>query len=311
MDIDIFFLGTSAGVPTPSRNVSSILIRRKGELIFFDFGEGSQRQLFRLGIGLGNNIKIFFTHVHGDHILGLFPLLQTLTLFKRTKELMIFGPPKLRQMIEYFIDFMEVMPSYEIVFHEVYDGAVFKFEEYEVSAIKNVHTSWSFSYRFQEYGRSGKFNVRKAIEDGVPRSVWKSLADGKDVQIDNRIYHARDYLIPIEIKGRSVVISGDTAPFKRMVDFAKNCDVLIHESTFLHDMKKRSLETLHTTSYEAAKIASEANAKILVLTHFSARYDNPNVLLEEARVIFPSTFLANDLEQLTIPYVKPEIYDKL
>ncbi len=311
MEIELYFLGTSAGVPTPHRNVTSIVMRRKGEMIFFDMGEGTQRQLFKLGLGLGKVIKIFFTHIHGDHIMGFFPLLQTLTLFKRTKELLIYGPPKLKSLIDYFLSFLEVDLPFEMSFTEVYDGVIFEFDEYYVKAIKNSHTSWSFSYRFQEYGRSGKFNVKKALEDKVPRHLWKDLAMGKDVVINGKKFKSKDYIIPVSIKGRSIVISGDTSPFKRMISFSKDCDVLIHEATFLHELKERSLETLHTTALEAAKIAKEANAKILILTHFSARYEDPNPLLEEARRIFPSTFLAEDLQNLTIPYVKPIFYDKL
>lgn len=311
MEIEIYFLGTSAGVPTPNRNVTSIVMRRKGEMIFFDMGEGAQRQLFRLGLGLGKTIKIFFTHIHGDHIMGLFPFIQTLTLFKRTKELFIYGPPKLKSLIEYFLSFLEVDLPFEMYFTEVYDGAIFEFDEYYVKAIKNSHTSWSFSYRFQEHGRTGKFNVRKALNNGVPRNVWKDLASGRDVIIDGKKFKSSDYIIPINIKGRSVVISGDTSPFKRMVSFSRECDVLIHEATFLHELKERSLETLHTTALEAAKLAKEANVKVLVLTHFSARYEDPSPLLEEARRVFPSTFLAKDLENLTIPYVKPSIYNEL
>jgi len=311
MDIEVYFLGTSAGVPTPNRNVTSIVVRRKGELIFFDMGEGTQRQLFKLGLGFGKTIKVFFTHIHGDHIMGFFPLIQTLTLFKRTEKLLVFGPPKMRPMIEYFLSFLEIEPNFDMEFIEVYDGAKFEFNEYYIEAIKNSHTSWSFSYRFQEYGRPGKFNVKKALEDGIPKHLWRDLADGKDVYLNGRLIKSVDYIIPLNIKGRSIVISGDTSPFKRMILFSRDCDVLIHEATFLHEMKARSLETLHTTALEAAEIAKEANVKILVLTHFSARYEDPKPLLEEARRIFPSTFLAEDLNGLIIPYVKPIYYSDL
>ena len=306
MNIDVFFLGTSAGVPTVERNVSSILLRRKGELIFFDMGEGTQRQVFKLGIGFGKSVKIFFTHIHGDHIFGLFPLLQTLTLFKRTKELKIYGPPKLLALVNYILDFLEVRPSFIIELNEVYDGAVFDFGVYFIEAIKNSHTSWSFSYKFKEVGRPGKFNVIKAEKEKIPKKYWKKLANGMDVTLENgKIVKASDFLIPPPIRGRCIVISGDTSPFQRMVEFAKGCDVLIHEATFMHDLKNRSIETLHTTALEAAKIAALSNSKILILTHFSARYEDLSPLLYEARKIFPATFLAKDLVSLSIPYVKP------
>ncbi len=311
LNIDIFFLGTSAGVPTVERNVSSILIRRKGELIFFDIGEGTQKQIFKLGIGFGKSIKVFFTHIHGDHIFGLFPLLQTLTLFKRTKRLDVFAPPKLIYLIKYLIDYLDILPPFEIEMHEVYDGAIFQFKEYYVEAIKNSHTSWSFSYKLEEYGKPGKFNVDRAEKLRIPKIYWKDLSRGRDVILENGKYiRSKDFLIPPPIKGRCIVISGDTSPFERIVKFAENCDVLIHEATFTEDLKSRSIETLHTTAKQAAEIALRSNAKILVLTHFSARYEDLTPLLYEARKIFPATFLASDLSHLTIPYVKPPSYRK-
>jgi len=305
MDIKIYFLGTSAGIPTQDRNVTSILLRYGSEHLFFDFGEGTQRQLYRKGLGLGRDLKIFITHIHGDHILGLFPLLQTLSLFKRTEELIIHGPPKLKTLIDLFLEYSESEPTYTLTFKNVYDGLVLDYGSYTVTAFRNSHTSWSFSYRFQEKRRDYKFNVNKALEEGLPKHLWRKLSNGEDVVYQGVRYRWRDFVIPQNIKPRSVVISGDTMPYKKVLDAAKGCDVLIHESTFLHELLDRSLLTRHTTALQAAMIARDANVKILVLTHFSARYKDLGELLNEARRIFPSTFLATDLEELVIPYIKP------
>ncbi len=304
MDIEVRFLGTSAGVPTAERNVSSILVRRKGESIFFDFGEGTQRQLFNAGLGFGKTIRIFITHIHGDHILGLFPALQTLSLFKRTSRVSIHGPPKLFTLIDYFIEYIENDLPFELEYNSVYDGAVFDYGEYVVRAVRNSHTSWSFSYRFEEKIRSWSFDVYRAVRDGVPKTAWRSLAEGRDVTIDGRLYRAKDYIIEGAVHRRSIVVSGDTMPHEKVVELSRDADVLIHESTFLDELRDRALLTKHTTAIQAAEIAREADVKILVLTHFSARYRDVSPLVSEARKIFPATFSAKDLDSLVIPYVK-------
>ncbi len=305
MDIKLYFLGTSAGVPTKDRNVSSILVRFGGEYIFFDFGEGTQRQLFRLGLGIGRRLKIFVTHIHGDHILGLLPTLQTLSLFKRTEELIIHGPPKLKQLIDFFLEFVESEPTFPIRFKNVYDGAVYDYGDYYVKAFRNSHTSWSFSYRFEERRRGWRFDVEKALKEDIPKEYWRVLSGGEDVTIGNKVYRWVDFVKPLNVRPRSIFISGDTMPHKRAVEAAREVDVLIHEATFLHELLERSLLTKHTTALQAAEIAKAANAKILVLTHFSARYEDASPLLNEARRIFPATFLAEELGELIIPYVKP------
>ena len=303
--IRIIFLGTSAGVPTKDRNVSSILVIRKGEYIFFDFGEGTQRQVFKLGLGFRKNIKIFITHMHGDHVLGVPGLLQTLTLFRREEPLYIYGPSILKEFIDLSLDILNVEPSFEIKFTSVYNGSEFRFREYLIKAMRNVHGGLSFSYMLKEYDRPGTFNVELAKGLGIPKIYWSMLSKGKDIVYNDRIFRSMDFFIPPPIKGRKVIYSGDTMPCEDMIEFAKNADVLIHEATYTSSHKERSILTMHTTAEDAAKIAKKSNAKILVLTHFSARYADTSALIDEARKIFPATFIANDLEYLDIPYIKP------
>jgi ribonuclease Z len=303
--IKIIFLGTSAGVPTKDRNVTSILLIRKGEHIYFDFGEGTQRQVFKIGLGFRKKIKIFVTHMHGDHVLGIPALLQTLSLFKREDPLYIYGPPPLREFINISIDMLNVEPSFEIKFHPVYNGVEFKFREYYIKALKNAHGGPSFSYMFKEYDRPGVFNVELAEKLGIPKILWGRLSRGKDITYNGKKYKHQDFFIPPPIRGRKVVFSGDTMPFKEMIEFAKDADVLIHEATYTSQYKDRSLLTMHATAREVAEIAKKSNVKILILTHFSARYGDTTEILNEAREIFPATFIANDLQYIDIPYIKP------
>ncbi len=305
MEIKVYFLGTSAGVPTKDRNVSSILLVRKGEQIFFDFGEGTQKQLFKLGLGFRRKLKIFITHMHGDHIFGLPPLLQTLSLFKRQDPLYIYGPKPLKDFIDYFIAFMNVEPEYKIVFNEVNDGKKFEFPEYYVQAVKSDHDDYSYSYIFKEYDRPGRFNRALAEELNIPRNLWGPLSKGRDIEWNGKIYRAGDFFIPPPIRGRKIVYTGDTRPLESLIDYAYGADVLIHEATYTDKYIDRGLANKHSTAREAAEIALKSDVKILVLTHFSARYSNTDELLAEARKVFPSTFLAKDLEFIEIPYVKP------
>ena len=303
--IRIIFLGTSAGVPTKDRNVTSILILRRGEYIFFDFGEGTQRQVFTLGLGFRKRIKIFITHMHGDHILGLPGLLQTLSLFRRTAPLLIYGPPQLEQFIDISIEMMNVELSFPVKFHPVHDGAEFRFREYYIRAKRNLHWGLSFSYMLKEYDRPGTFNVELASSLGIPKEYWGPLSRGEDIVYDGKLYRSADFFIPPPIRGRKIVFSGDTMPFEDMVSFAENADVLIHEATYTTNYHDRSLETQHSTAREAAEIAKRSNVKILVLTHFSARYSDVDEMVMEAREIFPSAFIANDFDYIDIPYIKP------
>lgn len=302
--IRIIFLGTSAGVPTSDRNVTSILVLRRGDYIFFDFGEGTQRQVFKLRLGFRKNLKIFITHMHGDHILGLPGLIQTLTLFRRKDPLEIYGPPQLEQFINIVVEMMNVEPSFQIIFHPVYDGIVFKFKEYYIQAIRNIHGGLSFSYMLKEYDRLGTFNAELASSLGIPKVLWGRLSRGKDIVFNRKHYRSKDFFIPPPIKGRKIVYSGDTMPFDGMIKFAHDADVLIHEATYTSNYYNRSLETQHSTAKDAAEIALKADVKILVLTHFSARYTDVDELLNEARMIFPSSFVAEDLSSIDIPYVK-------
>lgn len=305
MEIKIFFLGTSAGVPTKDRNVSSILMLRKGEQIFFDFGEGTQKQLFSLGLGFRRKMKIFITHMHGDHIFGLPPLFQTLTLFRRKDPLNIYGPKPLKDFIDYFITFLSVEPEYKIIFNQVNDGKKFEFGEYYIQAVKSDHDEYSYAYIFKEYDRPGRFNRELAEELGIPQRLWGPLSKGKNIVWEGKEYVSSRFFIPPPIKGRKVIYTGDTRPFDDLIEYAKNADLLIHEATYTDKYLDRGIANKHSTAREAAEIALKSNVKILVLTHFSARYSDVDELLAEARKIFPATFVVNDLDYVEIPYVKP------
>lgn len=296
-------MGTSAGIPTKKRNVSSVVVRRGGEYLFIDMGEGTQRQAVKMGIGIRHNIRIIISHLHGDHVLGLLPMLQTLSLFKKETPLEIYGPRGIKQFIHANMRILDIEPTFPIYIHYLRDGSEYDLGEYVIKSIKNEHCMFSYSIAIEEKPRPGKFNPERAKADGIPVEYWSKLKRGEDMEISGKVYRARNYVTP-PYRGRKIVISGDTRPFKKMVKFSKNADILIHEATFANDKIDRSIETKHTTAVEAARIAKEANVKVLILTHFSARYDDASILVEEARKIFPSVFAAEDFMRIEIPIPK-------
>jgi ribonuclease Z len=304
--MEILFLGTSAGIPTKKRNVSSIVIRRGGEYLFIDVGEGTQRQAVKAGIGIRRNMKIIISHLHGDHVLGLIPMLQTLCLFKRDIPLDIYGPRGIKQFLNINMSLLDIEPEFMINIHYLSDGSIYDMGEYTLHAIKNEHCKYSYSIAIVEKPRPGKFNPEKASKDRIPVEYWGRLKKGEDIEINGKIYYAKNYVSP-PYRGRKIVISGDTRPFRKMIKFSKEADVLIHEATFANDKIDRSIETKHTTAIEAAKIAKAANVKVLILTHFSARYEDASILVEEARKIFPAVFAAEDFMRIEVPLPKKHL----
>lgn len=299
----IIFLGTAASIPTNDRALPSIIIQREGDILMFDCGEGTQRQMIKARIGLNRNMLIFITHMHGDHILGLPGILQTMSLLGRDKPLEIYGPPGIRDFMESIIRTVRFWLGFPVNIHEVkLEGTIHDSKEYEVQAVWAEHTIPSLAYALIEKPRPGRFHPEKAMALGVPKGpLWSMLQRGMDVKLpDGRVIRPSDVLGPPRL-GRKIVYSGDTRPSERVAELARDADVLIHEATLGDELSERAREEGHSTPSEAAQVALKANVKLLVLTHISARYSNPEVLLEQARRIFPETRIPNDLDYIEIP----------
>lgn len=302
MLIRIIFLGTSASIPTKNRALPSIMILRDGEQLIFDCGEGVQRQMLMTGIGLRKNLKIFITHMHADHVLGLAGILMSLSLTGRQDPLEVYGPSKLSLFIEHVKELFDFEPSFDIVIHKVSNGAVYQGKGYKVIAFKVRHVKESFGYALIEDPRPGKFDPKKAEELGVPRGpLWKVLQEGKSVRINGREIKPEDVMGPPR-KGLKVVYSGDTAPTREIVDVSRDADLLIHEATFDDSLQEMAVNELHTTASQAAAIAREAGVKRLVLTHISPRYEDPTILLTQAKKIFDSTIIAEDFMNIELTW---------
>ena len=308
MNIKIIFLGTSGSLPTNDRSLPSIVIQREGEILMFDCGEGTQRQMMRSGIGFNRRMTVFITHMHGDHVLGLPGMIQTMSLLGRDKPLRIYGPPGIKAFIDAVISTVSFWLSFPIEVNEIDDeGIAYDCEGYEVRAVWADHSIPSLAYALVEKPRPGKFYPEKAIALGVPKgSLWGRLQKGIDVVLpDGRIVKPSDVLGPPR-PGRKIAYSGDTRPSEKIVELATGADVLIHEATLGDDLLERAEEEGHSTPSGAARIALKAGAKLLVLTHISARYTETEMPLSEAKKIFPNTLIARDLDEIEIPLPRPD-----
>lgn len=299
----IIFLGTSGSMPTPSRAASSVAIKRKGEVILFDCGEGTQRQMVAARLGFRRPTRIFISHLHGDHVLGLPGLLQTMALLRRERPLHLYGPQGILNFIKAFSYILGV-PGFPLEIYEIADeGVVFATSEYKVEAAMADHEGDCWSYALVEHPRPGRFHPERARMLGVPEGpLWKKLQHGGQVVIDDgRLVRPTDVVDPPR-QGRKIVYSGDTRPTEALVGLAKGADVLIHEATFDDSLAGRAAEDGHSTASQAAEMAAEAGVGLLLLTHISSRYQDPSALLEQARGIFPNTRVAEDLMEVELPF---------
>jgi ribonuclease Z len=300
--IRVTFLGTAASRPTVGRNVSALMIQREGDLLLFDCGEGTQRQMMRFGTGFAVH-DIFFTHMHADHFLGLTGLLRTMGLQGREETMRLWSPPGGADILTAAVNLgIERLPfPVEVV--ELEAGARVERDGYAVTAYRTQHGPRSLGFALIEDERLGRFNPELARQLGVPEGpLFGRLHRGDDVEVDGRIIRAAD-LVGAPRPGRRVVYTGDTRACRTTLDIARDADLLIHDATFAHDEAARARETNHATAREAADLARKAGALRLGLTHISARYaEDARPLEREARDVFRNAFVAYDGLAVKIPF---------
>lgn len=296
----LVFLGTSAAQPTPERGLTCICLEKEGEILMFDAGEGAQISYLKSGLGWNKKMKIFVTHLHGDHCIGILGLLQTMTLQNRTEPMEIYGPDGIEEFIAANIKVLNFGLSFPVMITTVREGTVVNEKTYTINSCEADHSVTSYSYLFQEKDKPGRFFPDKAKELGVPEGeLWHKLQTGQDIQVGDKIVKSSDVLGE-KRPGKRIGISGDTRPTKKLEEFFKDCDYLSFDSTFSHELQDKALETHHSTAKEAADLAKKANVSNLILTHFSARYNDESVLLEEAKTIHSSVIAAKDLLEIEI-----------
>ena len=305
--MNITFLGTSSGVPTLTRNVSSLALKlsQTAEVWLFDCGEGTQHQLMKSNIKSSQIKKIFITHMHGDHIYGLPGLLATLGLSGNSNGIEIYGPSELKSFVTSALESSFCKLSFPLRFREVEDFAslnkiLFENDKLKVHCACLKHRLPAYGYRVSEKDKPGVFDIKKAEDSKIPPGpIYSELQAGKTVKLeDGRSFNGKDFCGPPR-KGESFVYCTDTVFSESAVNLSKNADLLVHESTFSKADEKMAYEKLHSTTIMAAKTALLANAKKLIITHLSPRYTQrslikPSDLLIEAQKIFPNTYLAKD-----------------
>ena len=304
--IRVIFLGTAASRPTVGRNVTSILIAREGELLMFDCGEGTQRQMMRFATGFTVN-DIFFTHMHADHFLGVIGLLRTMGLQGRTEPMRLYGPVGARDILYEAVHLGVERVPFGIDIIELENDAVLRRDGYDIVAYKTQHGIHSLGFALIEHERLGRFDVDRARELGVPPGpLFGKLHRGEAIEFDGHRVEPSDVVGPPR-PGRRIVYTGDSRPCKRTIDIATDADLLIHDATFGEEEAERATQTGHSTAREAADVARRARVLRLALTHISSRYaDDPRGLEREARHVFKDSIVAQDGMQIEVPFKDAE-----
>ena len=299
MDLSVLFVGTAGSMPTVQRAPTSVFVRRGGERILIDCGEGTQRQLLR-SVGLPDIEHVFLTHYHADHFLGLPGMLKTFALRGRDLPLTVYGPRGLHSLMS---DLRRVYGklSYEVRLRELEPSEAVTFDGFRVGAYGAVHRLEALGYGFFEDARPGRFDLDRARELGVPEGpAFGLLQRGEAVEGGGRRVEPHEVMGDPR-PGRTLVFTGDTEPCDATIAVAGGAGLLVHDSTFADDEAERARQTGHSTARQAAEVAREAGVSMLALTHLSSRYFAP-VIEREAREVFERSVVPRDFDVVEVPY---------
>jgi len=296
----LVFLGTSAAQPTIERGMTCICLVLDKEILMFDAGEGAQIAFQKAKLGWNKKMKIFVTHLHGDHCVGILGLLQTMSLQNRTESLDIFGPPGIDEFLAANLKILNFGLTFPVRIIKIKEGPVFDDPAYAIHVCEAEHSIPAYSYLFAEKDRPGKFYPEKAKQMGVPEGeLWHELQSGKEVKVGEKTIKPSD-VMGEKRSGRKIGISGDTRPTKKLEEFFRGCDYITFDSTYSDTLRDKAKENYHSTSVEAAELAKRAGVSNLILTHFSARYDDAEELVKEAKAVHGSAIAAKDLMEIEI-----------
>lgn len=299
MDLAVTFLGTGGSVPSARRSTASVLVARGGERLLFDCGEGTQRQMQR-SLGLVQADEIYLTHFHADHVLGLPGLLKTYDLTDRQVPLTIYGPPGLSELFEVFGPLVGRL-GFRLDLVELGPGEAIPHDGYEVRPFEVAHSARANGYAVVEAERPGRFDPAAAAAAGVPEGpAYAALQRGEEVEGKAGPVTPARVMGPSRA-GRTVVITGDTAPSPATVSAAADADLLVHDASFAEEEARRAEETGHSTVGQAAAVAADAHVKLLALVHISSRYHVGKVI-DEAKQVFEPTVAPRDFDQIELPF---------
>jgi ribonuclease Z len=297
----IVLLGTGAALPTPERRTSAAALLYEGEMLLFDCGEGTQLQLRRAGLRHGRLSRIFITHMHGDHVIGIMGLLMTMELSGRERPIELYGPPALGDYVATSTRLLSTGFSYPIIFHEARAGVVCQTDAYTIECLPLNHRILTYGYALQEQEKPGTFDVARAETLGVPKGpLYGHLQRGQAVTLSSgRMVYPYDVLGPPK-RGRRVAYCLDTRPCPEGATLARDADVLLHDSTLAPGAEQEAAQKGHSTSRQAAVLAKEAGVKRLVLTHISSRYTDARELLRGLEGLHDEVIVARDLMELSV-----------
>jgi ribonuclease Z len=299
MDLSVIFLGTGGSVPSARRATASVLIARGGDRLMFDCGEGTQRQMQR-SVGLVQLDEIFLTHFHADHVLGLPGLLKTYDLLDRAEPLTIYGPPGLYDLFKALHPIVG-RTGYDVDLYELEPGQSIVHDDYEVRAFGVEHRTRAYGYALVEQQRPGRFDPDLAKKLGVVEGpAFAALQRGEEVPGSDGPVRPGEVMGEAR-EGRTVVITGDTAPCNATVEAAHRAELLVHDASFAEEEAQRAAETAHSTVGQAAAVAREAEVKLLALVHISSRYHVGEVK-KEAQEVFEPTIAPKDFDTVEIPF---------
>lgn len=314
-------LGVASATPTATRHLASVAVWREGSIFLFDCGENTQMRMLQGGMKRSKIECICLSHFDTDHFSGLIGLLSTLQLQRRDKKLTIVAPKGIKEYVEFNLDFSNIDPNFPIEYVEIEEDfeheRVLDADEYYIEARPLNHSKFCIGYRFQEKDKPGKVDAEKAQAMGISEDwQYKELKAGNDVELDDGTIVKSHDIVGHPRPGDSFAYITDTKYSPNSVKLGMNTNVLMHEATFSDSLSDKAEETGHSTAKDAARVANEAKTKLLVLTHFSARYTNQYVLLREARDDFFPTWVATELRPIfTDPahekgIIQPKVYLK-
>jgi len=296
----LVFLGTGGSIPGPNRNVSATALQLVSEILLFDCGEGTQRQFMMSSASFMKVQKIFVTHFHADHFLGIPGMIQSMNFVGRDKPLEVFGPSGMIDIMRNLLRIGYFSPGFDVHVHEVRAGETVKFPGYSVEAVEVDHNVPALGYVLRGEDRPGRFNLDAARELGVPEGpMFRALQQGKSVKVGKKTV-TPDMVLGDTRPGLKIAFSGDTRPCERLIKAARGADALVHEATADSSLKARADEFGHSTAVGAATVAVRAKVAALYLNHISSRYEDSSVLEAEAREIFPKAKVVEDLMAVTI-----------
>lgn len=306
MNMEAFILGCGGMQPLPYRHLTSVLLRRDGDLFLFDGGEGTQVSLKRLNLKWKKINAIFVSHTHADHVTGLPGIMMLSSQVDRTEPLYIYGPPKIAEYIETSRKVLDMYINYPVVVKEITAPCVVHEEkDFIIRAFPLNHTKVCVGYTLEEKDRPGEFNPEKAKELNVPCGpLWSKLQNGETVEASDGTLVKPEDVLGKPRKGRKFSYVTDTAYMDSIAQEVKNSDLLVCEGMFERALIDQAKEKKHMTSSQAATIARDSNSKKMCLIHYSPRYTDKElgILEEEAKEIYPGTILSKDRMRFEIPF---------